>query len=68
VSAAQNLQQQKLEAQAFGPYSRDSKGRFSGLMSTSYWQDSINTLSKYHLITSKPNPATIYTNAFNPYR
>jgi ABC-type nitrate/sulfonate/bicarbonate transport system substrate-binding protein len=68
VTAAQNLQQQKLEAQAFTPYSRDSKGHFSGLMSTSYWRDSINTLFKYHLITSKPNPATIYTNSFNPYR
>jgi hypothetical protein len=37
-------------------------------MSTGYWQDSINTLFKYKLITSKPNAATIYTNQFNPYR
>jgi len=67
-TGAQHLQQQILESRAFIPYSKDSSGRFSGLMSTSYWQDSINTLFKYHLIKSKPDAATIYTNQFNPYR
>lgn len=68
VSAASNLKQQKLEAAAFSPYSRDAKGHFSGTMTTSYWQDSINTLFKYHLITKKPSAASMYTNAFNPYQ
>jgi ABC-type nitrate/sulfonate/bicarbonate transport system substrate-binding protein len=63
-----HLQQQILESRAFVPYSKDSTGRFRGLMTTSYWRDSINTLFKYGLIHSKPNPATIYTNRFNPYR
>ncbi|MBV9278601.1 MAG: ABC transporter substrate-binding protein [Chloroflexi bacterium] len=67
-NASQHLQQQVRESQAFVPFSRDSGGRFSGLMSTSYWRDSINTLFRYGEIHSKPNPATIYTNQFNPYR
>jgi ABC-type nitrate/sulfonate/bicarbonate transport system substrate-binding protein len=67
VTAAANLKQQKLEAQAFTPYSRDSTGQFRGLMSTGVWAALINTLYKYHEITKKPNAATVYTNSFNPY-
>jgi len=68
TSAALNLKQQILELQAFGPFSVDSRGQFSGLMSTAYWQDSINTLYKYKEINSKPSAAAIYTNRFNPYK
>lgn len=68
TSAAQNLKQQTLELEAFKQFSTDTRGQFTGLMSTSYWQDSINTLYKYKEINSKPSAATIYTNRFNPYR
>jgi NitT/TauT family transport system substrate-binding protein len=68
ASAALNRRQQILELETFHRFSIDARGRFSGLMSTAYWQDSINTLYKYKEITSKPNAATIYTNRFNPYR
>jgi hypothetical protein len=37
-------------------------------MSTATWKSTIDTLYKYREITSKPNPAEIYTNDFNPYR
>ncbi|MGI8824575.1 MAG: ABC transporter substrate-binding protein [Chloroflexota bacterium] len=66
--SAANVKQQILELRAFGPYSKDRNGRFSGTMGTSTWQDSINILYKYGEISSRPNPATIYTNRFNPYR
>lgn len=68
TSAAQNLRQQTLELQAFDRFSRDARGRFSGVMSRQYWQDSINTLYRYKEITSRPNAASVFTNRFNPYR
>lgn len=68
TSAAANLQQQTLELQAFTPFSRDARGRFSGLMNTSYWRDSINILARYKQISSKPDPVSLYTNQFNPFR
>lgn len=68
AKARQNFIQQRLEMQAFTPFSRDARGRFSGLMTTAYWRDNINTLFRYGLIKSRPNPATIYTNRFNPFR
>jgi ABC-type nitrate/sulfonate/bicarbonate transport system substrate-binding protein len=68
VSAARNLQQQTLELQTFTPFSRDSKGGFSGTMTTATWQSLINTLYKYHEITSRPSAASMFTNRFNPYR
>jgi ABC-type nitrate/sulfonate/bicarbonate transport system substrate-binding protein len=68
TSAKANLTQQIDELQAFTPFSRTGKNRFAGTMNTSQWQQSINTLFKYHEITKKPNAATIYTNQFNPYR
>jgi ABC-type nitrate/sulfonate/bicarbonate transport system substrate-binding protein len=68
VSASQNLQQQTLELKAFAPFSRDAKGQFSGLMTASYWQDSINVLYRYKLIKTKPDPSSVFTNQFNPYR
>jgi ABC-type nitrate/sulfonate/bicarbonate transport system substrate-binding protein len=68
TSATSNLRQQTLEIEAFAPFARASDGRFSGLMSMATWSDLIHTLFKYHEITSKPNPATIFTNRFNPYK
>ena len=68
AKAAQNLQQQTLELKAFAPYSRDSSGRYRGLMNTATWQGLIKTLYKYQLIKTKPNAAAMYTNRFNPYR
>lgn len=67
-SAKLHMQQQVLELQAFTPFSRDATGRFRGLMTRSYWQDSVNTLSRYGLIKTKPNISTLFTNQFNPYR
>jgi ABC-type nitrate/sulfonate/bicarbonate transport system substrate-binding protein len=68
VSAANNLKQQTLELRKFKQFSADKKGRYTGLMATSYWQDSINTLYRYGEIKTKPAAAAIFTNAFNPYR
>jgi ABC-type nitrate/sulfonate/bicarbonate transport system substrate-binding protein len=68
TKANANLRQQTLEIESFAPFSRAADGRFSGLMDTATWRDNINTLYKYHEITSKPNAATIYTNQFNPYK
>lgn len=63
-----NLAQQLLESRAFRQFSRNSStGRYDGRMTTAYWQDSINTLFRYHEIKSKPSAAAIYTNRFNPY-
>jgi NitT/TauT family transport system substrate-binding protein len=67
VTAASNLHQQILELRKFKQFSADSKGRYTGLMTTSYWQDSINTLFRYGEIKTKPPAASMYTNAFNPY-
>jgi ABC-type nitrate/sulfonate/bicarbonate transport system substrate-binding protein len=66
TSAQQNLTQQVLELRAFTPFSRDSHGKFSGLMNRKYWQDSINILYRYKQITSRPNVSQIFTNKFNP--
>jgi ABC-type nitrate/sulfonate/bicarbonate transport system substrate-binding protein len=66
VSASSNLTQQKLESQAFAPFSKDSHGQFSGLMTAAYWQDSVNTLFRYGLIKSKPAVSSLFTNTFNP--
>jgi NitT/TauT family transport system substrate-binding protein len=66
VTARANLTQQVLEARAFSPYCKDSQGVFSGLMSTSQWNDSINTLYKYHQITKLVSPSSVFTNQFNP--
>lgn len=63
---AQNVRQQTLEWQGFKEFSADNSGRYTGLMKTAQWRANINTLFKYGLITTKPNPATIYTNRFNP--
>jgi len=67
TSAAMNLRQQILELRTFSPFSRDARGRFTGLMTKQYWQDSINTLYRYKEITSRPNASSVFTNAFNPY-
>ncbi|HLJ67217.1 MAG TPA: ABC transporter substrate-binding protein [Chloroflexota bacterium] len=66
TSAQANLTQQKLESQKFIPFSRDSHGVFSGRMTASYWQDSVNTLFRYGLIKSKPPVSSLFTNRFNP--
>ncbi len=66
VTAQANATQQKLESQRFVPFSKDSHGQFSGRMSASYWQDSINTLFRYKLITHKPPVSSLFTNSFNP--
>jgi len=68
AKARANLKQQELELETFHNFSRDSSGRFSGLMKQSYWQDSINTLYKYGEIKTKPSAASMFTNQFNPYR
>ncbi|GAC1330901.1 MAG: hypothetical protein NVSMB22_23000 [Chloroflexota bacterium] len=68
ASAAENLKQQTMELKAFAPFSKDSHGKFSGLMTTAVWRDSINTLSRYGMISTRPNASTIFTNRFNPYR
>jgi ABC-type nitrate/sulfonate/bicarbonate transport system substrate-binding protein len=68
TSAATNLRQQILESRAFGPFSRDPHGKFSGLMTASYWNDSLKTLVKYGLIKSKPSLGSLFTNRFNPNR
>jgi NitT/TauT family transport system substrate-binding protein len=68
VSARENLQQQILESRGFGRFSKDPNGRFSGLMTAKYWQDSINILLRYHLISRRVNPNAVFTNAFNPNR
>jgi hypothetical protein len=56
------------ELQAFRNFSRDQHGRFSGLMTRAYWQDSVNTLYRYHEISTKPSAASLFTNRFNPNR
>lgn len=66
VSAQANLAQQQFESQRFVPFSRDANGRFSGRMTAAYWQDSLNTLFRYKLITHKPPVSSLFTNAFNP--
>lgn len=66
TSAALNLKQQMLESEAFTPYSKDPNGRFSGLMTASYWRDSLKTLFKYGLIKKKPPVSSLFTNRFNP--
>lgn len=68
TSAATNLKQQRLESEAFTPFSRDPHGKFSGLMTASYWRDSVRTLAKYGLIKSKPSVSSLFTNRFNPNR
>lgn len=67
-SAAENSVQQRLELQAFRNFSRDQHGRYSGLMTHAYWQDSVNTLYRYHEISTKPSAASLFTNRFNPNR
>lgn len=67
-TASKHLEQQILEMRKFSKFSRNSKGQFTGLMTRSYWQDSINTLYKYKEIKTKPSAAAIYTNRFNPYK
>jgi hypothetical protein len=57
-----------LESEAFTPFSRDPHGKFSGLMTASYWRDSVRTLAKYGLIKSKPSVSSLFTNRFNPSR
>src|SRR5947209_616216 len=66
VGPQANLTQQKLESQQFVPFSKDSHGVFSGSMTAAYWQDSLNTLLRYKLISHKPPVATLFTNSFNP--
>jgi ABC-type nitrate/sulfonate/bicarbonate transport system substrate-binding protein len=66
TSAAMNLKQQILESRAFGPYSKDPRGKFSGLMTTKYWADSLKTLKKYDLIKATPAVSSLFTNRFNP--
>jgi NitT/TauT family transport system substrate-binding protein len=66
TSAATNLKQQILESRAFGPFSKDPRGKFSGLMTANYWKDSVKTLVKYGLIKSKPSVGSLFTNRFNP--
>ena len=66
VSAQANLTQQKFESQRFIPFSKDSHGLFSGRMTAAYWQDSLNTLLRYKLITHKPPVSSLFTNSFNP--
>lgn len=66
VSAQANLTQQKLESERFVPFSRDSHGQFSGRMTAAYWQDSLNTLLRYKLISHKPPVLSLFTNSFNP--
>lgn len=67
VSAAANLKQQTLELEAFKEFSQTGPGQFHGRMSAATWQASINTLAKYHEITTKPSAASMFTNRFNPY-
>lgn len=61
-----NLEQQIRELQTFKQFSRDSHGRYSGLMTASYWRDSVNILYRYKQISSKPNVSQLFTNRFNP--
>jgi len=68
VSATENSLQQRLELQAFDNFSRDRHRRFSGLMTRAYWQDSVNTLYRYHEINNKPSVTSLFTNRFNPNR
>jgi ABC-type nitrate/sulfonate/bicarbonate transport system substrate-binding protein len=63
-----NLTQQIRELQAFDHFSRDPQGRFSGVMTASTWQQSVNILYKYHQINTKPSVSSLFTNAFNPNR
>lgn len=63
-----HLEQQILELRAFKNFSRDPSGGYTGLMNTATWNDSINTLFQYNQLKTKPDPATMYTNRFNPYR
>jgi hypothetical protein len=65
-SAKQNLQQQTLEARTFRQFNRSADGRYDGLMNTATWRDSVATLYRYGEIKSKPSPAGMYTNRFNP--
>jgi ABC-type nitrate/sulfonate/bicarbonate transport system substrate-binding protein len=67
VSASSNLRQQTLELQTFKHFSANSKGHYDGLMSASYWQDSINTLFRYGEIKRTVPVSSIFTNQFNPY-
>lgn len=67
-SAAQNLQQQILEARTFRQFNRSTDGRYDGLMSTATWRDSVNILYRYGEIKSRPSAAAMYTNRFNPNR
>ena len=67
MKANTNLIQQIDELRAFGPFSRDSNGAFTGLMNRATWQDSTNILYRYGQIRSKPNVISLYTNRFNPY-
>jgi ABC-type nitrate/sulfonate/bicarbonate transport system substrate-binding protein len=67
TTAAKNLQQQLMEMRAFSPFSRDSRGGFSGTMTATQWQQSINTLYRYGEIKSKPAASAMFTNRFNPY-
>jgi len=66
ISAAKNLRQQTLETRAFGPYARDARGRISGLMTASYWRDSIDTLARYKEVQTRPSVTSLFTNSFNP--
>jgi ABC-type nitrate/sulfonate/bicarbonate transport system substrate-binding protein len=65
-SAGFNLKQQTLESKAFVPFARDPHGRFSGLMTASYWRDSIATQLKYKINTHRPGVNSLFTNRFNP--
>lgn len=68
TSAQQNMEQQIKELQTFTAFSRDSRGSFSGTMTAKYWQDSVNTLYRFHLIHTKPSVSSLFTNKFNPYK
>ncbi|MGH2447328.1 MAG: ABC transporter substrate-binding protein [Chloroflexota bacterium] len=68
TKAALNLRQQVLESEALAKSANTGGHTFKGTMTKSYWQDSINTLSKYHEITKKPSVNSIFTNRFNPYK
>jgi ABC-type nitrate/sulfonate/bicarbonate transport system substrate-binding protein len=66
VSAQSNLTQQTLESQRFVPFSKDTRGQFSGRMTASYWRDSLNILLRYKLISHEPPVSSLFTNSFNP--
>jgi ABC-type nitrate/sulfonate/bicarbonate transport system substrate-binding protein len=66
VTAKLNLEQQILESRTFSPFSKDSHGVFSGLMSAAYWTDSIKILDKYHQISKMITANSLFTNKFNP--